>query len=256
MRKLRLWFLDKFSLYTPETSKHIKSETGGPGAQSRGGYGWVIYSYIAMKPGWNLPGETTQWVVELGPELTEPWEANSEWLRGRGQAWEWRCGARGKRKSQWGSCHWSQKVGVFPEGESSQWSWMLLRRQVKKSEKCLLDVGRRKSVVVSCFTLNSLGKCIGRWMDKENVDTKEYYSDVKKWNLAICNNMDGSRGYYAKWNKSEKDKYLMVSLVCRVHKNKTKQKHTHRYREQTGVVREEEGEGVRQVKGWLRDVNL
>ena len=41
----------------------------------------------------------------------------------------------------------------------------------------------------------------------------------------------------------------MVSLVCRVHKNKTKQKHTHRYREQTGVVREEEGEGVRQVKG-------
>ena len=24
----------------------------------------------------------------------------------------------------------------------------------------------------------------------------------KKWNLA-CNNMDGSRGYYAKWNKSD-----------------------------------------------------
>ena len=26
-----------------------------------------------------------------------------------------------------------------------------------------------------------------------------------EWNLAIWNNMDGSRGYYPKWNKSERD---------------------------------------------------
>ena len=33
-------------------------------------------------------------------------------------------------------------------------------------------------------------------------------------NFAICNNMDGLGGYYAKWNKSEKDKYCMISLIC------------------------------------------
>ena len=28
-------------------------------------------------------------------------------------------------------------------------------------------------------------------------------SIIKEWNLAICNNMDGPRGYYAKWNKPD-----------------------------------------------------
>ena len=32
-------------------------------------------------------------------------------------------------------------------------------------------------------------------------------SHKNEWNLAICNNMD------AKWNKSEKDKYHMISLI-------------------------------------------
>ena len=31
-----------------------------------------------------------------------------------------------------------------------------------------------------------------------------YYSAIKKeWNLVICNNMDGSTRYYAKWNKAK-----------------------------------------------------
>ena len=45
----------------------------------------------------------------------------------------------------------------------------------------------------------------------------------KEWNLAICNNMEGSRRYYAKQNKSEKDKYHMISLICGSRKQKTKQ---------------------------------
>ena len=36
----------------------------------------------------------------------------------------------------------------------------------------------------------------------------------KEWTLASCNNMDGPRVYYAKWNKSEKHKYCMISLIC------------------------------------------
>ena len=48
------------------------------------------------------------------------------------------------------------------------------------------------------------------------VYTMEYllFSHKKEWNLAICNDMDGAREYNAKWNKSEKDKYHMISLIC------------------------------------------
>ena len=38
-------------------------------------------------------------------------------------------------------------------------------------------------------------------------------SNQKEWNLSICNNMDGTRVYYGKQNKSEEDKY-MISLRC------------------------------------------
>ena len=38
-------------------------------------------------------------------------------------------------------------------------------------------------------------------------------SHKKEWNSAICNKMDGVRRYYAKWNKSEKDKYC-ITLIC------------------------------------------
>ena len=68
--------------------------------------------------------------------------------------------------------------------------------------------------------------------------------------------MDGSRGYYAKWNKSEKDKYFMISLICGAYKNKTNKNTLMDTENKQVVAREEEGEGVKQVKGWLRDINL
>ena len=45
--------------------------------------------------------------------------------------------------------------------------------------------------------------------------TMEYYTAIQKneWNLAIWDNMDGPREYYAKWNKSEKDKYCTISPI-------------------------------------------
>ena len=39
-------------------------------------------------------------------------------------------------------------------------------------------------------------------------------SHKKEWNLAICNTTDGLRKHCAKWNKSEKDKYYIVLLIC------------------------------------------
>ena len=41
-------------------------------------------------------------------------------------------------------------------------------------------------------------------------------SHKKEWNLAICNSMNGPRRYYAKWNKSDKDKYHTISLTCEI----------------------------------------
>ena len=31
----------------------------------------------------------------------------------------------------------------------------------------------------------------------------------KKWNNVICSNMDGPGDYHTKWNKSQKDKYII-----------------------------------------------
>ena len=52
------------------------------------------------------------------------------------------------------------------------------------------------------------------WIKLWFIYTMEYYSAIKKWNPTICNDMDGPRGYYADWNKSDKDKYHMISLIC------------------------------------------
>lgn len=41
------------------------------------------------------------------------------------------------------------------------------------------------------------------------IDTIEYYSAIKKWNLANCDNMDGPRGYYDKWNESDRERQTL-----------------------------------------------
>lgn len=51
----------------------------------------------------------------------------------------------------------------------------------------------------------------------------EYYAatgEKKKLNLAICDNMGRSRGFYAKCN-SDKDKYHVIVLIIWNLKNKT-----------------------------------
>ena len=44
----------------------------------------------------------------------------------------------------------------------------------------------------------------------------------KEWNLAICDNMDEPREYYAKWNKSDRERQIPYDLtyMCNL-KNKT-----------------------------------
>ena len=61
----------------------------------------------------------------------------------------------------------------------------------------------------------------------KNMYTKEYFSAMKEEYLAICYHMDGTGGNYAKWNKSEKDKYHATSLICKILKQKS-QAYKHR----------------------------
>ena len=43
----------------------------------------------------------------------------------------------------------------------------------------------------------------------------EYYSAIKKNEIMpFAANMDGPRDYHTKRNKSEKDKYHMILLIC------------------------------------------
>ena len=42
----------------------------------------------------------------------------------------------------------------------------------------------------------------------------EYYSAIKKeWNLAICENLNEPRGYYAKWYKSDRERQLAYAFT-------------------------------------------
>lgn len=53
-----------------------------------------------------------------------------------------------------------------------------------------------------------------RWRQIERNTDRDFSVIEKEGNPAI-NNIDGSRGHYAKRNKwTEKDKYFMISLVC------------------------------------------
>ena len=76
--------------------------------------------------------------------------------------------------------------------------------------------------------------------------------------LHLPKNMDGPRGYYVKWNKSDRERQIPQALIiCEILKTKqTKQKQIHRYREQIEWLPEGKGwGGGRQVKG-LRGPNL
>ena len=53
-----------------------------------------------------------------------------------------------------------------------------------------------------------------RWMDKEDVVhiyNEILFSHKKEGNPDICDNMDGSWGDCAKWNKSNRE---IISLIC------------------------------------------
>ena len=115
------------------------------------------------------------------------------------------------------------------------------------------------SIIYSSQDMETTFGHINRWMDKEDVihththththTRLEYYSTIKKeWNLAICNNMDGPRGY-SHWNVRERQILYDITYMWNL-KNKTNEhnRNSHRYREQTDGCQRGWGEWRREVR--------
>ena len=90
----------------------------------------------------------------------------------------------------------------------------------------------------------------------------EYYSAIKKWNSAVCNNMDEPRVYYAEWNKSDRERQTLYDITYMRNLKKynklvtiTKKQQTHRYREQTSGYHWGEGSGGQYRRRGLSGTN-
>ena len=76
------------------------------------------------------------------------------------------------------------------------------------------------------------------------------FSHKKEWHVAICNNVDGSREYNAKWNKPVRERQIPYDFTHmwnlrnetkgKKNNNKTRptNKQTLNYREQVVIIRE------------------
>ena len=115
-----------------------------------------------------------------------------------------------------------------------------------------------KSTIYNSQDTKATSVSISRRMDKE--DVVYIYNGIllshkKEWSLAICDNMSGARGYYAKWNKSDRERTNAVWFHLYVESkrqnkwtNITKQKQSHRYREQV-IARGEMGRRRKDIGG-------
>ena len=96
-----------------------------------------------------------------------------------------------------------------------------IARYLSKGYRCAVLKGHMHPNVYSSTINNSQSMeraqmSIDWWMDKEDVVyifNGILLDNEKEWNLAIRKDVDGTKVHYAKWNKSEKDKNHMTSLI-------------------------------------------
>lgn len=79
-------------------------------------------------------------------------------------------------------------------------------------------------VVYNGQDVESTQVSIDRWMGREVglVYNGLSLSHQREGDPAICHNMDGTWGRFAKRSKSDKDRYHVISLICRILKKKKK----------------------------------
>ena len=75
------------------------------------------------------------------------------------------------------------------------------------------------------------------------------YSPYKKWNLTICVDRDGSKGYHAKWNKSDRERQIPYYLIRGILKTKQTQQNKNIDTENKLVVAKEEGGWDKIIRG-------
>ena len=64
------------------------------------------------------------------------------------------------------------------------------------------------SIVYNCQDMQETYVSIYGWIDKEDMvytHTVEQYSAIRRQIFAICSNIYGLGGYYAEWNKSDRE---------------------------------------------------
>ena len=99
---------------------------------------------------------------------------------------------------------------------------------LKKKPKTLIQKEIGTPVFIAALFLTAKirkqPKCpwTDEWIKKTcYILSKKYYSVIKKeWNIAICDNMNEPRGYYAKWNKSDRERQTAIIYMWNL-KNKT-----------------------------------
>lgn len=81
-------------------------------------------------------------------------------------------------------------------------------------------------------------------------------SIFKKWNIIICNNMNVSRGYYAQWIESEKDKDRMITFKYGIWKTEQNENRLIVQRTKEGLPEKGGmGDWAKQVK-WIKKYKL
>ena len=84
-------------------------------------------------------------------------------------------------------------------------------------DKTIIQKDTYNTYVHSSTIHSSQNMSINRWMDKE--DMVHIYNEIllshkNEWNDAICNNMDETRNYHIKRNKSERERQRPYDTTC------------------------------------------
>ena len=144
----------------------------------------------------------------------------------------WRgCGEKGSRKYCWWECKLGWPLWRMSEGSLKT----KIRSTICSSSPTLGHIHWRNKNYISKRPMNTpvfiaalftiartwrQPKCPSteegikkRWY----IYTMEYYSALKKWNIAICSNMDGPRDYHTKWGKSDRERQISYNITYMWH---------------------------------------
>ena len=78
-----------------------------------------------------------------------------------------------------------------------------------------MHLNDHSSTIYNGQDMEAIHPLTDEWIKKMwYIYTVEYYPAIKKeWNFAISSNMDGLGGYYAKWNKSDRERQILYDIT-------------------------------------------